>query len=421
MLRVTTANARAGMVLALPVHHPVRAGHLLLKPGAVLDAKALEKLQEFKVGTLWIRYPALDYLARYISPQISAAQARLAGALSQSFDTAASGGHAALDFPVYAHAVGSLLKELIERPDACVLLNDLVVPDSPMLSHATTTCFLSLLLGLKLDAYLIAERAAAGPTRAKRVENLGVGALLHDIGMLKLSPEAQARWLAAGDESDPEWRLHVRHGFEMLRGKVAPTAAAVALHHHQRFDGTGFPMLRRLSGGAAPLAGRRIHVFSRIVSVAELFDRLRNPPGAATPLPAVGALRRLLAMAREGTIDPVVFRGLLTVAPAYPPGAVVRLSDGRTAVVDGWSPTEPCRPRVREVVDLAAGKLKKAEDLRATPGVTVAEVDGIDVRAENFYAAREISRRGSPARAPQEGVTDILGGSSGGSEAVSAA
>src|SRR5690606_7276721 len=122
MLRVTTANARAGMVLALPVHHPLKAGHLLLKPGATLDTRAIEKLQEFKVGSLWIRYPALDYLARYISPQISAAQAKLAGALSQSFDKASTNGHASLDFPVYAHAVGSLLKELIERPDACILL-----------------------------------------------------------------------------------------------------------------------------------------------------------------------------------------------------------------------------------------------------------------------------------------------------------
>ena len=280
------------MVVALPVHHPQKAGHLLLKPGAVLDPAALERLREFRVATLWIRYPALDYLARYLSPQISAAQARLAGALSESFDRASSQGHAALDFPVYAQAVGALLKELIERPDACVLLNDLVVPDSPMLSHATTTCFISLLLGLKLDAYLIAERAAAGPTRAKRVENLGVGALLHDVGMLKLSPAAQERWRKTQDESDPEWQTHVRLGFEMLRGKVAPTAAAVALHHHQKFDGTGFPLLRRLSGAAVPLSGRRIHVFSRIVAAAEMFERLRNPPGAETPLPAEGALRR---------------------------------------------------------------------------------------------------------------------------------
>src|SRR5690606_19980646 len=206
---------------------------------------------------------------------------RLAGAISESFDRASSQGHAALDFPVYAQAVGSLLKELIDRPDACVLLNDLVVPDSPMLSHATTTCFISLLLGLKLDAYLIAERAAAGPTRAKRVENLGVGALLHDVGMLKLSPEVRERWRKTQNEADPEWQAHTRLGFEMLRGRVAPTAAAVALHHHQKYDGTGFPMLRRLGGAAAPLSGRRIHVFSRIVAAAETFERLRCPPGAA--------------------------------------------------------------------------------------------------------------------------------------------
>lgn len=415
------ANARPGMVLALPVHHPLKPGHLLLKPGAELDPASLDKLRQLRVTTLWIRYPALDYLARYLSPTISAAQARLAGALAEGFDRAAAGAHASLDFADYSVAVGSLLKELIDRPEACVLLEGLITPERPLLAHSTTVCFLSLLMGLKLDAYLLVERAAAGPTRAKRVENLGVGALLHDVGMLRISPEARARWEATHDTRDPEWRAHVRLGYHMVRGKIAPTAATVVLHHHQHFDGSGFPALRRLNGAAAAQSGHRIHIFSRIVMVADTFNRLRNPPPRPGehrdgPLPAVIGLNGLLAMTLAGQVDPVVFQALLAVAPAYPPGSIVRLSDGRTAVVEGWSPADPCRPRVREMIDLdrgalappappgappdaaAEGAIGEVIDLRLRPDLWVAWADGRDVSGDNF-SAREQPVVAAPAPA----------------------
>jgi len=129
--------------------------------------------------------------------------------------------------------------------------------------------------------------------------------------------------------------------------------------------------------------------------VADIFERLLWAPGDEpgtpdVPVPAVRALRRMLAMARVGKIDPVVFKALLAVVPAYAPGAMVTLTDGRVCVVTSWDPTDPCRPIVCPFVNQADNgprdeqQLGSPIDLRVNHSLQVAKVDGVDVKRDNF-------------------------------------
>ena len=81
MLRLATNQAAPGMVLALPVLHPQKPGHLLLKPGSRLDADIIAALGELHVHTLWIEYPPTAFLLQYASPAIMAEHGKLATAL----------------------------------------------------------------------------------------------------------------------------------------------------------------------------------------------------------------------------------------------------------------------------------------------------------------------------------------------------
>ena len=62
--------------------------------------------------------------------------------------------------------------------------------------------------------------------------------------------------------------------------------------------------------------------------------------------PTVRALRLTLEQVRAGRLDPVVFNALLAVVPAFAPGSIVTISDGRRCVVTGWDPVRPCSPMV---------------------------------------------------------------------------
>ncbi len=243
MLRVNLTGARVGMTLAMPVFHPTLAGHTLLRPGFVLDELTISRLTELHVGAIWIRYPALASVMKYISPAITMEHAAVTHLLGRLLDSARLGngaGTAEMDFVNYAGAVRSLVGKLVAEPDAAILIGDLLCATSPLAMHSGNVCFLSLLMGLKLEAYLIEERRRVSSRAARAVESLGLGALLHDVGVERLSPETRRKWLEGMSEDEPSWREHARLGYDLVRGKVEPSAAVGGgdlMCEHGREDG----------------------------------------------------------------------------------------------------------------------------------------------------------------------------------------
>ncbi|MGQ0627194.1 MAG: HD-GYP domain-containing protein [Phycisphaerales bacterium] len=398
MLNLSITRARPGMVLSMPVFHPAAPGHVLLKPGFELDAGTILRLAELKVPQVWIRYPALDALMRFVSPEVAAAHAELTHTLSAAFTPAQEGASTALDFGAYASAVKGLVTKLGENPGAQLLVGGLVHADSGLVAHSSNVCFLSLLMGLKLDAYIMSERTRVGPLHARNIESLGVGALLHDIGHLRTPPEVLRAFAQSGDERDPEYQRHAQVGFEMVKGKVEPTAAAAVLHHHQRADGTGFPtMPAHGQEGPRPLKGAEVHIFARIIGAADLFDRIRNPMTAEGEVrrgavPVVRVLNTMRQEVRIGRLDPMVFKALLWAAPPFAPGSMVRLSNGRAAVVLGYSPFDPCRPRVQMARPGFPGGVPEEGDLLekvdlATAAETIVECEDQNVAGDLFFPA----------------------------------
>lgn len=390
MLRVLLSQAEPGMILGLPLYHPLRPGTILLRAGVALDGHTINRLREMRLREVWIRYPSLDFIAEYVNPGVIGAAQEVAEKISTAFDQILADAAAKLSFFSYRDAIGALLEKFAEVPKAALLLHEIVGSDMPFLRHAVNTCLVSVLMGIKLDFYLVRERTRMRSVIARDVSNLGVGAMLHDVGMMRLEPAVLYRWNTNRDESDPAWREHVNLGYRMVRGEIEPSSAAAIQHHHQHFDGSGFPTTTEAHGAHTAPMGSDIHVFARIVAAADLLDRLRHPAHAplsdersAPSIPTVRALRLMQQRPYWAWLDPIVFRALISVVPPYPPGTVVRLNDGRRAVVSDWTPEDPCRPTVHT---LPPG-LEKPErvDLKALPGLRIVEADGFDVSRDNFY------------------------------------
>lgn len=119
----------------------------------------------------------------------------------------------------------------------------------------------------RMAAYAAALAEAAG-WDAGQVALLELAAALHDIGELGVPDSIVLKPLKLDADEWETMKTHCRIGHDMLICHEAPVfkmAASVALHHHEKWDGTGYP--DRLAGAAIPEA-------ARIVAVADVFDAL---------------------------------------------------------------------------------------------------------------------------------------------------
>lgn len=117
---------------------------------------------------------------------------------------------------------------------------------------------------------LAAATAAAFGLPPAEVELIRMGAALHDVGKIGIPDEILLKRGRLTDQEYAQMKTHTLIGSEILASSqhaLLQLAEAIALNHHERWDGAGYP--RGLKGEEIPLAGR-------IVCVADVFDALTN-------------------------------------------------------------------------------------------------------------------------------------------------
>lgn len=377
----------------MPVRHPHLPSRFLLRRGFALTHQKIDRLREFGVRDLWIQYPGTEAIQRFIRPDVFKRRAQLGQTVCDMIADAQTDANARLPYDRYVTTIGGIVERLLADPNAALYVEDLNADEPSLMTHSMAVAYLSVLMGLKLDAYLIRQRHRLKPTIARDVANLGLGAMLHDIGMLKLNPDVILNYARTRNSDDPAYKKHVEIGYDMVKGRVDATAAGIVLNHHQRYDGTGFPDMPDADGAMRPLRGERIHIFARIVAVADTFEMLHHPTVGVT-VPPVRAIGMMIRPPCVDWFDPQVLSAFLAVVPPYPPGTMLQLSDGRAAIAIDHLPDDPCRPIV-QIIDHPAVVGDDEEmsndadeceiiDLRQYAHLHVARADDIDVAQYNF-------------------------------------
>jgi HD-GYP domain-containing protein (c-di-GMP phosphodiesterase class II) len=357
MLLCSTADLEPGMQVGGSVAHPRRPETELLRPGAVLEGPMIERLRRIGVPEVWVQHDATADLDAAVAPDLSQARTAVYRKLKEDFGRMASATISAARIHDYRVAITELVFRLISSRKYAHLSQALMNERDRAFSHGADVAFLSVLVGLEIETYVVRQRPRLSPEHARDMVPLGLGAMLHDIGKLQL--EGQARHHheidPAPDEAEnaQQYTTHAELGYDILAETRMPaTARQIVLNHHQRFDGSGWPDLRIVTRGrrTGPQKERDIHVFSRIVAAANVLDNLLHNQGD-NPRPIVAALRDFAGPRFDGWFDPVVRDLVIRRVPPFPIGSLVRLSDGRRAVVVRPNFHQPCRPAVRTLAD----------------------------------------------------------------------
>ncbi|NLF31813.1 MAG: HD domain-containing protein [Planctomycetes bacterium] len=383
MLLVSVNRLTPGMVTAVPIAHPHRYQTRLVQANIRLDQRAIGRLKELKVPHAWVCHPLMEDLDGQILSRVPENRRTIYETIKGGFNELQHRAITVDDYRRYCGVIGTLISELLGREAKIADLAERLFTEGDELSgHCANVAYLAVTIGMHLEDYIMGERPSAAPHIARDLTSLGVGAMLHDIGKLADGGRLRDQHQFA-DDLDEDYGDHVLSGYRLLRERVNPVAAAIALHHHQRWDGAGWPDMTALTRGRhrGPFSGRRIHIFARIVAAANAFDNLTSPPGGPRR-PGIYALHTLQSEAMATRFDPIVLDALLRYLPPFPTGAQVFLSNGREAAVTAMNPAQPCRPTVRYIDDYADGT---DIDLMTHPELDIAESQGLAVGKWLFH------------------------------------
>ncbi|MFH0882225.1 MAG: HD-GYP domain-containing protein [bacterium] len=191
---------------------------------------------------------------------------------------------------------------------------------------------------------------------ARDLRSLAAGALMHDIGKMKLPHDV----LRKEGRLDREERLMVeRHpawGFQLLSEKSCgtPHEWAVARQHHETLDGRGYPDGRMDSD---------MHPWAKIVAVADIWDALRSNRPYKKGWPADKVLSLLNSEEMKTKLDLRSLEVFNQIAVPYPLGTQVRLTNNEVAVVIEQNFSTPLLPTVRIIKDASGNDVGGSGDL----------------------------------------------------------
>ena len=202
------------------------------------------------------------------------------------------------------------------------------------------------------------------------IEDVVIGGLLHDVGKAKIPLEILNKPSPLTDEEYAVMKQHPVLGLEMLNeaGINEETILSVTSYHHERMDGKGYP---------CQLRGNFIPFVARIAAVADVFDAVTTSRVYRTAESLYFAVSLIIKETNKH-FDPKVARELISALGLYPPGTVVELSDGSTAVVISSNPGDLLRPVVLLLYDSEGNLITQSHpiDLKGAPNLYIKRVTG---------------------------------------------
>jgi HD-GYP domain-containing protein (c-di-GMP phosphodiesterase class II) len=226
--------------------------------------------------------------------------------------------------------------------------------------------FVGFILGGKVNGYELAKSSVNSAILAAmiaqelklpphKVMQIITGALLHDIGMLRLPKEILAKRGGLSQEEVTLMRTHPLHTYRIISKELnyPDEVGFVALQHHERWDGQGYP---------ASISGENIDIGARILSVADAFEAMVSKKSYRNSMVGYEAMKALMSD-NQSRFDPDVLKAFIAIMGIYPIGSLVVLNDAAVARVTEILPGAPLRPKVQILIDKFGQKQQNGEIL----------------------------------------------------------
>lgn len=333
-------------------------GRILLKQGAALNKALIESIKKVGLQTIYINDEfSTNEIEEIIKPEI---KLKAVKSIKQTFEqlqkfSKTSKNHSGdykqrliqkrrdEQIEELRQVSSAIVDEIISSKNTMINLVDIKSADSYTYEHSVNVAVLSLILGVELGL------------SQKQLNELCVGALLHDIGKAFIPKEI----LDKPDNLTPEEfeiiKQHPSRGYEYIKEDrhLASAIKVIVLQHHERVDGTGYP--RNINGD-------QIHTLAKIVAVADVYDAIISDRPYKKAISPNEAIELIMGSAGRHFDFEIAQTFVRKIIP-YPVGTLVKLSNGEVGVVDDVRPNFPLRPVVKIIRQNAVNVEIKTVDL----------------------------------------------------------
>lgn len=208
--------------------------------------------------------------------------------------------------------------------------------DRSLTTHALDTCILSLVVAI--------ESGLDQPTQ----ELVGMGALLHDAGYVRLPRNLVRKRDECSGQDKTLLEQHCKLGVALLSEHpgMHEDVLRIVREHHERADRSGFP---------AGLGNDQISLLAQIIGIVDYYDGMVSRHGARPAMIPHDAVRQLFLAGERGHFEKSLVELMIRSIGVYPVGSLIRLNTGEQAVVVGVNPQQRLKPLVKITTDPQGG------------------------------------------------------------------
>lgn len=359
---VCTEDLKVGMKLAKPVYNS--NGSLLLQDGVELKSRYILQLEKQHIPTVYIE-DSISEGIEIVNVIDDKVKIEAINKMKSQFDILLPENEnmnrktliPSNNYNELKHLMENILGIVEENSDNLMVLSEIMSTDIYTYEHSINVAVLSVLIGLELKY----DR--------KKLIDLGLGALLHDIGKLKIDKSILHKPSRLTKEEYDQMKLHAEYGYEMVKDTAVASALvkSIILLHHEKLDGSGYP-----KGLKKDELENKEYV--KIVTITDILDALINDRVYKERMPIYKAVELISCNVPE-QLDKKLFHMMKNKIAPFPPGTAVLLSTGEKALVVKTNYSRPTRPVVKVIFDNNGLKYNKFKTIDLMNELTMFIID----------------------------------------------
>lgn len=235
--------------------------------------------------------------------------------------------HKTLNVKQLEENTNKMVDSIFRNQDALSCMSQLRDKDSYLVDHALNCSVLMSIFAkhLEIDANIIQE--------------LTLGAFLHDIGKVRIDDSVLNKPGELTEQEFDEVKTHVSHGLKILEDSpnISNIAMTLVREHHERLNGLGYPM---------HLIGDDISKYGRMMAIVDSYDAMTSDRPYKKGVFPIQAFKKLLRKCPD-YYDEALVNEFIKCLGVYPVGTLVKLTSGKLGIISQLNSGKPLTPCVR--------------------------------------------------------------------------